>query len=104
ALAGMVQGLTTALASSKESELQTRAALLAAGQIESLRAEGFGTDGSTEGQCGPELPLYQWRQTVTPASIDGLHEVQVIVEHSKTGQAIYELQTLLFEAPPALQQ
>src|SRR5207253_6136217 len=41
ALAGMVHGLTTALASSKESELQTNAALLAAAQVESLRAEGF---------------------------------------------------------------
>jgi len=31
--------------------------------------------------------------------IDGLHEVKVVVENSKSGTAIYELQTLLFEVP-----
>ena len=38
ALVGLTQGITTALSSSKESELQTVAALFAAGQIETLRA------------------------------------------------------------------
>ena len=33
ALTGLTQGITTALASSKESELQTTAALFAAGQF-----------------------------------------------------------------------
>ena len=40
ALVGMTAGLATALGSSKESELQTSAALIAAGRIETLRAEG----------------------------------------------------------------
>jgi len=40
ALVGLTQGITTALGSNKESELQTTAALLAAGRIETLRAEG----------------------------------------------------------------
>ena len=39
ALTGLTQGITTALGSSKESELQTTAALFAAGQIELLRAQ-----------------------------------------------------------------
>lgn len=100
ALAGLTQGLTAALRSSKESELQTAAALIAAGQIETLRAEGYVADGETEGECDEEgLSLYRWKQSVTSTAIDGLHEVVVVVENSKSGQAIYELRTLLFEAP-----
>ncbi len=100
ALAGLAQALTTALASHKDSELQTTAALIAAGQIETLRAEGGLADGSeTEGDCGPALALYRWRQTIQPADLDGLHQVTVTVEHAKTHRAIYELETLLFEAP-----
>jgi Tfp pilus assembly protein PilV len=105
ALTGMVQGVTTALSSSKESELQTVAALFAAGQVETLRAEGDLRDGTTEGECGEGLSLYRWRQTLSPAGIDGLHQVTMVVESTKSGKAIYELTTLLFElpddAPPA---
>ena len=97
ALVGLTQGITLALGSTKESELQTTAALLAAGQIESLRAEGYIIDGETEGECDEGLELYRWKQTVSPAGIDGLHEVQVVIEHSRTGKPIYELRTLLFE-------
>src|SRR5512140_2920079 len=81
ALAGLTQGVTTALVSNKESELQTTAALFAAGMIESLRAEGVLTDGVTEGDCGEGLSLYRWKQSITRAGIDGLHEVSVMVEH-----------------------
>jgi len=99
ALVGLTEGLTTALSSSKESELQTTAALFAAGQLESLRAAGGLTDGEMEGTCGQNLPLYRWKLTLTGAGIDGLHEVVMVVENSQTGQAIYELRTLLFERP-----
>jgi prepilin-type N-terminal cleavage/methylation domain-containing protein len=99
ALTGMVQAVTTALSSSKESELQTVAALFAAGQVETLRAEGDLSDGTTEGECGEGLSLYNWQQTITPAAIDGLHEVDVVVQNAKSGKAIYELKTLLFEVP-----
>ncbi len=99
ALVGLTMGVTTALSSSKESELQTTAALLAAGQIELLRADGFLADGTDEGDCGEGLPLYRWKQTISSTAIDGLHEVLVTVENSRTGNAIYELRTLLF-APP----
>ena len=99
-LVGLTQGLTAALRSSKESEMQTTAALLAAGQIETLRADGFVIDGETEGDSDEEdLSLYHWKQTVTSTSIDGLHEVVVVVENSKSGKTIYELQTLLFDPP-----
>jgi len=49
ALVGLTEGITTALSSAKDSELQTAAALVAAGQIETLRAEGYIVDGETEG-------------------------------------------------------
>ena len=99
ALAGLTQGVTTALTSSKESELQTTATLFAAGLIETLRAEGNLSDGATEGECGEGLSLYRWKQSITRAGIDGLHEVDVVVLNAKTGQSIYELQTLLFQPP-----
>ncbi len=99
ALAGLTEGVTLALNSTKESELQTTAALFAAGQLETLRAEGDLTDGETEGECGEGLSLYRWKQSITATSIDGLHDVQVVVENAKTGKAIYELRTLLFEPP-----
>jgi len=99
ALAGMTQGVTTALESSKESELQTTAALIAAGLIETLRAEEYLIDGTTDGDCGEGLSLYRWRESITRAGIDGLHQVEVVVENAKTGQPIYELRTLLFQRP-----
>lgn len=98
-LVGLTQGLTVALQSGKESELQTTAALLAAGQIETLRADGFVTDGETDGDGDGSLSLYHWKQSVTGTRIEGLHEIVVVVEHSKTGKLIYELRTLLFDPP-----
>ena len=102
ALTGLTQGITTALGSSKESELQTTAALFAAGQIELLRAQGDWSDGETQGDCGTGLALYRWKQTVRPTDIDGLHEVDVVVEHTQTGAEIFELKTLLFQIPEDL--
>ena len=99
ALAGLTQGIGTALTSSKESELQTTAALYAAGRIETLRAEGDWEDGETDGDCGEGLTLYRWKQSITPAGIDGLHEIDVVIERAKSGQPIYELRTLLFQPP-----
>ena len=99
ALVGLTQGITTALSSSKESELQTTAALIAAGKIEMLRADGYMSDGTTEGESGEGLSLYRWKRSVTSTSIEGLHEVSVVVEDSTTGTAIYELRTLLFDPP-----
>ena len=98
ALVGLVQGLTVALHSTKDSELQTTAALFAAGQIESIRAEGGLENGEKDGDCGPGLSLYRWKQTISSAGIDGLHEVEIVIEHAKSGQSIYDLRTLLFEA------
>jgi prepilin-type N-terminal cleavage/methylation domain-containing protein len=97
ALAGLTHGITTALGSSKESELQTTAALFAAGKIETLRAEGGLADGETDGDCGAGLEAYHWKQTISATDTEGLHEVAVIVEKAQNSQEIYELKTLLFE-------
>ena len=99
ALVGLTEGLSTALVSSKESEVQTTAALLAAGQIETLRAESFVADGETEGEGQGALSRYRWRQAISSTSINGLHDVKVVVENSVSGKAIYELRTLLFDPP-----
>ena len=99
ALTGMVQAVTSALGSTKESELQTVAALFAAGQIETIRAEGDLKDGTTDGECGEGLTAYHWQQTISAAGVDGLHQVAVVVQETKSGRPIYELSTFLFEAP-----
>lgn len=97
-LVGFIQGISTALGSSKESELQTTGMLLASGKIEELRAEGWITDGMTDGECGEELPNYQWKQTINPTDIKGLHKVELVVESASSGKQICELHTMLFEA------
>jgi general secretion pathway protein I len=97
ALAGMTHGIATALESSKESELQTTAALFAAGQIETLRAEGGLENGETDGDCGTALKAYRWKQTISGTGIDGLYDVDVVIETAQNDQEIYELKTLLFE-------
>ena len=99
AIVGLTAGLNTALVSNKDSEVQTVASMFAAGQIETTRANPPVSDGETEGDCGDELPMYRWKESVTPGKIDGLHEVKVTVENSRSGEAIYELQTMLFDPP-----
>ncbi len=69
ALTGLVHGLTTALASNKQSELQTIAALFAQGKMEELRAGQILKNGEDDGDCGAVLPLYHWRQTISPRRI-----------------------------------
>lgn len=98
-LAGLMEGITAALGSSKETERQTAAALLAAGQIEQLRAEGFLMEGETEGEGGAGMEAYAWRQTVRETSLEGLYEVTVIVTESADGREIFELKTMLFDPP-----
>ena len=96
---GLVQGITTALRSTKDSELQASAAFLAAGQIEQLRAEGFQADGVTEGKGPTGLAAYRWKQTISSTDILGLHEITVEVLHASSSKPIYELRTLLFDPP-----
>ncbi len=104
ALVGLTEGLTTALHSNKDSELQSSAALYAAGLIETLRAEGGLVDGTTDGPCGSGLSQCEWQQSVARTDIDGLHEVTVLVRFTSTGKTVCELKTLLFEVPEGLQQ
>jgi prepilin-type N-terminal cleavage/methylation domain-containing protein len=97
ALVGLTHGLTTALGSTRDSAVQTSVVLLAAGQMETLRAEGLVTDGDTEGDFGQDAPGYAWAQTVSPGGLDGLHKVVVVVKDAKSGAALYSLETLLFD-------
>ena len=98
-LVGLTEGISAALRSSKEAELQTTAALLAAGQIETLRADGFIVEGETEGDGEEGLSLYHWKQSVTSTSVDGLYDVEVVVQNSNSGKDIYTLRTMLFDPP-----
>ncbi|HRI14316.1 MAG TPA: prepilin-type N-terminal cleavage/methylation domain-containing protein [Verrucomicrobiota bacterium] len=99
AIVGLTQGITSALRSNKDSEWQTTAAFLAAGQIELLRADGFIKEGVTEGKGAAELAEYEWTETVTSTPIKGLFEVAVKVKRASQTAGIYELRTLLFEPP-----
>ena len=99
ALVALTEGVTAALSSSKTSERQTTAAQLAAGQIETLRATGSYDDGESDGDFGDEFPQYRWTQTVSSADVPGLHDVEVVVEDSQTGNTIFDLKTSLFELP-----
>jgi general secretion pathway protein I len=98
-VAGVTEGVTLALRSSKESELQTSAALLASSRIESIRADGFFTDGEEKGDFGDEFPAFSYRQTISETSLEGLHEVTVAIDQASTREEIYELKTLLFKVP-----
>jgi prepilin-type N-terminal cleavage/methylation domain-containing protein len=97
ALVALTRGLTTALGSTKDSEVQTTVVELAAGQIETLRAGGVLTDDTTEGDFGDSFPKYKWQQTVAPSDVDGLHQVDVVVLDSTSGATLYRLTTLLFD-------
>ena len=100
ALVGLVQATTTAISSSKESEIQTTASLLASGRIERLQADGELEDGETDGDWGDDFPNYAWTQTISPTDLKGLHEIKVTIENPRTGKQLYELRTMLFEVPP----
>lgn len=97
ALVGLTRGIATALKASKESEVQTAAALIAAGRIEMIRADGFLMAGTEDGESG--LPNYSWRQELTETGVEGLFEVTVNVLNTRSGKSIFELKTMLFEVP-----
>jgi general secretion pathway protein I len=99
ALVGLTEGVTSALTSSKTSETQTTAAMLAASQIETLRAAGSYMDGETEGDFGDEFPQYRWTQTIADADISGLYDVDVVIADNHSGKTLYDLRTMLFELP-----
>ena len=98
ALVALTRGITTALGSTKDSEVQTTIVTLAAGQIETLRAGGVLTDDTTEGDFGDNFPKYKWQQTVAASDVDGLHQVDVVVQEAKSGAELFKLTTLLFDS------
>jgi prepilin-type N-terminal cleavage/methylation domain-containing protein len=98
ALVALTRGMTTALASTKDSEVQTIVVELAASQMETLRAGGVLTDDTTEGDFGDSFPKYKWEQTVSAGEVDGLHQVDVVVKDAKSGASLFKLTTLLFDS------
>jgi prepilin-type N-terminal cleavage/methylation domain-containing protein len=98
ALVALTRAMTTALGSTKDSEVQTTVVSLAAGQMETLRAGGVVTDGTDNGDFGDMFPKYVWQQTITPADLDGLHQVDVEVQDAVSGVTLYKLTTLLFDS------
>lgn len=102
-LVGVTQAISTALSSSKDAEVQSAAALLAAGQIETLRAETYVIEGDTEGEGEGVLSSYTWTQNIVETRTQGLFEVTVAVRKTQTGEQIFELKTMLFD-PPVLRE
>lgn len=97
ALVGLTRGITTALRASQEAEIQTAAALLAAGRMEMIRADGFLTTGTSEGET--DLADYRWQQALTETGTAGLFDVTVNIIHARSGKSVFELKTMLFEVP-----
>jgi prepilin-type N-terminal cleavage/methylation domain-containing protein len=98
-LVGLVHGINTALVSGKETEIQSQAALLAAAQIESLRADGYYNTGETSGEFDGDLSIYSYRQNIEAREPEGLYEVTVAIEKTDSGEQLYELKTMLFDPP-----
>jgi len=98
-IAGLTEGIATALRSSRESQLLGAAMLEAEGVIELMRAEGYIAAGTEEGECSEGLKPHRWTRTVSRTDLEGLHDVEVRVEDGRTGKVICQLKTLIFEAP-----
>jgi prepilin-type N-terminal cleavage/methylation domain-containing protein len=96
---GVAEGIGTAVRSSREAQVHSAAALFAEGLIETLRAEGYLTDGVTEGECPTGLDAHRWRRTISPTELAGLHDVEVVIERQAGGGPVFALRTLLFEVP-----
>ncbi|MFM1944815.1 MAG: hypothetical protein RI897_3797 [Verrucomicrobiota bacterium] len=98
-IAGMTHGVATALRSSQQASLETRAALLAVGQIEILRAEGLLSEGTTTGSGPQDLASLHWEQAITKSNPDGLYNITVTVHLTNSTKPICQIQTLLFDPP-----
>jgi hypothetical protein len=96
-LVGLTRGLTTALASSRESAAYSQAVWVAASRIEFLRADYLPSEGESEGTSGP----FTWRQKVSKTANDGLFEIRVEVERTSEPGTLYTLYTYLYDTPVA---
>ena len=98
-MVGLTEGITTALSSNRDTEQQSAAALLAAGQIELLRADGYVLEGETDGEFEGGLAQYTWKQNVVSTEVPGLFEVTVVITQTSGSQDVFELKTMLFDPP-----
>ncbi|MCD8533719.1 MAG: prepilin-type N-terminal cleavage/methylation domain-containing protein [Verrucomicrobia bacterium] len=100
-IVGLTEGISTALYSSRDAEKLTVATYLAAGQIELIRADGSLTEGTEEGQWSGPLSGYQYLQTISENSDDGLYLVSVIILN-RTPEKIFNSMTYLYDPVPGL--
>ena len=98
-LTGLTHGITTSLKSSKVSEIQSTASLLAAGRIEFIKADGFYLEGVDDGNFGELYPQFTWKSTITETDMEGLFEVRVEILDKDGAKPYFELTTLLFDPP-----
>ena len=98
-LVGLVEGMNTALRSSKEAQRQSTAAELARGQIELLRAEDWVTEGEDEGTFAEPMEAFAWKQSVVETTPEGLFDVTVTITDAASGTEIFALKTMLFDPP-----
>lgn len=98
-IVGLIEGMNTSLRSSKEAERQTAAAMLAQGQIELLRADGYVYEGEDDGTFDPPMDTYAYTQSVVEGTPEGLYDVTVTITDAESGDEIFELKTKLFDPP-----
>ncbi len=102
-LSGIMEGITLALRSHGDAARGSTAVLLAEGLMEEICAAGLPTSGDSDGDFGDAFPDYRYAQSVREVAPAGLHEVHISVEWGEGDEAVplYQLSTLLFEAPVA---
>lgn len=97
-LVGVMQGFTASLSASKTTEYQAQAVLLADSHLEELAMSPWLDVGERTGES-TVYPALQWRETVKEAKMDGLYEIELVVERKATGEPVYRLSTLRFVMP-----
>lgn len=98
-ITGLVEGLSTAIYSHKDSERISIAAWLAAGRIEFIRSDGLLIEGTSSGNWTGALSGYAYSETIEESEVEGLYDISVTINDQKDGKVVYSLKTKLFEAP-----
>ncbi len=100
AMAGIVKALNLSLKGSKDSERITHAVMLAAGQMELIRADSFVFEGETTTEFEVPFDKYEATESITESSSqEGLYELTVTINWVPTGEQIYQLKTMKYDMP-----
>ena len=98
-ITGLVEGLSTAIYSHKDSEKISIAAWLAAERIEFIRADGLLIEGTSTGNWDGTFDGYTYSEIIEKSQMEGLYDISVIIKDRSEGKVLYSLKTKLFEAP-----